>query len=89
MWKRCVNFLQESSTFPLRRLLLQLFEQQVTSSQHLSHFLRQVKGRPHTAQVLDGKFSFLTVLDGEFPFLTFIFDSSSPFPPRPSNLVDE
>jgi hypothetical protein len=41
--------------FCCRRFELQLFEQQVTSSQHRSHFLRHVKGRPHTTQILEGK----------------------------------
>ena len=34
-------------------------EQYFTSSQHFSHFLRQVKGNPQTTQVLLGKSDFL------------------------------
>jgi hypothetical protein len=38
---------------------LQLLEQVVTSSQHRSHFFRQLKGRPQVTHILVGKFSFL------------------------------
>jgi hypothetical protein len=37
---------------------LQRSEQYLTSSQTLSHFLRQVKGRSHTAQIFCGKSDF-------------------------------
>lgn len=33
----------------------QRFEQYLTSAQTFAHFLRQAKGRPQVAQVLDGK----------------------------------
>mmetsp|Transcript_19495 Transcript_19495/g.39481 ORF Transcript_19495/g.39481 Transcript_19495/m.39481 type:complete len:208 (+) Transcript_19495:260-883(+) len=46
--------------FEALRFLLQLFEHVVTSSQHLSHFLRHVKGRSHTTQTFEGRFSFFT-----------------------------
>ena len=34
-------------------------EQYLTSSQHFSHFLRHVKGRSHTGQILTGRSDFL------------------------------
>ena len=43
---------------PFFRSFLHLWEQVVTSSQHLSHFFRQVKGRLQTTQILVGRFSF-------------------------------
>ena len=44
----------------LLRWDLQRSEQYLTSSQFFSHFFRQVKGRPHVRQVLEGKSCFLT-----------------------------
>ena len=41
-------------------LLLRHFsEQYLTSSQHLAHFLRQVKDNPQTGRILVGKLAFL------------------------------
>jgi len=42
------------------RRLRQRSEQYFTSSQQSSHFLRQVKGRWHTGQILVGKFDLET-----------------------------
>jgi hypothetical protein len=54
---------------------LQLLEQHVTSSQHLSHFFLHVNGRPQTTQIFSGKLDLL----GFFSF----FPSSTPL--RPNN----
>lgn len=37
-------------------------EQYLTCSQSRAHFLRQAKGRPHSAQILVGRSPFLTIL---------------------------
>ena len=63
--------------FSRLRAALQLFEQVVTSSQHLSHFLRHVNGRSHTTHTFVGRFSFFT------PRIASFFDSFSLPPPRP------
>ena len=47
----------------------QRVEQYFTSSQHLSHFLRQKKGLLQVIQTFDGRFALLTVL----PLLFCIF----------------
>jgi hypothetical protein len=39
----------------------QASEQNFTSAQTFSHFFRHVKGRPHTAQGLDGRSDFLRI----------------------------
>jgi hypothetical protein len=44
------------------RWLRQRSEQYFTSSQQAAHFLRQVKGRWHTGQILVGKSDFLRCL---------------------------
>ena len=59
---------------------LHLFEQVVTSSQLLSHFFLQVKGRPQTMQTFPGRLDLL----GFFSFFPLLL----PFPlPLPNNLV--
>ena len=42
--------------------------QYVTSSQTAAHFFRQVKDRWQAAQILEGRFVFLTALDGTVGF---------------------
>jgi hypothetical protein len=62
---------------------LQLFEQQVTSSQHRSHFLRHVNGRPHTTQILEGKLALaigLFVFSERIRLLLFSADDRLPIP---------
>ena len=44
-----------SQSFPFERRLRQRSEQYFTSSQQSAHFLRQLKGRPHTGQILVGR----------------------------------
>lgn len=45
-----------------QRFCRQRSEQYFTSSQTRSHFLRQENGRPHAAQVFDGRSAFRTAL---------------------------
>jgi hypothetical protein len=49
-----------ASTFNCLRAALHDLLQVVTSSQQRSHFLRHVKGRLHTVQIFEGRFSFFT-----------------------------
>lgn len=60
--------------FPERLCELQLFEQHVTSSQHLSHFFLHENGRPQTTHIFSGKLDLL----GFFS----LFPPSPPFLPK-------
>ena len=54
--KKLINY--DSVLSSETRLLRHLSEQYFTSSQHFAHFLRQVKGRSHTGQILVGRSDF-------------------------------
>ncbi len=57
--ERLVQGLQDMAYLFLRPALRHRSEQYRTSSQLRRHFLRQVKGLPHTGQTLDGSWLFL------------------------------
>jgi hypothetical protein len=61
---------------------LQLLEQHVTSSQHLSHFFLHVNGRPQTAHIFSGKLDLLG-------FFSLLAPSDPPPPLRPNSLHDD
>ena len=67
-----------------RRSELHFFEQQVTSSQHLSHFFLQANGLPQLTQIFSGRFDFVYFFSFSFSPLLL-----PPRPPRlPNSLVD-